>query len=271
MIDVLHAEFHKFKGMFRRYYVDSAAEIVSYLVLFIGLFYTIFQTAANIEAMLFQLLIGIFIWYVGINSIAVFTFILQEEMQLGTLEQIYLTKTSLTKMLFGRAFSTFIFDAIGGIVLALLTFTVIITISTEPITVAGLFQSVDWLFFAVVIALTMVGIYGFSFMLAGLSIVFKRISAITVLLNYAFLFFTGITLAEGSLPFVIDLIAKQLPITYGVINLNAMSQSQSSLANFASTEFVILVAHSISYMIIGLLLFHLMLNVARKNGNLGHY
>ncbi|MFC4547100.1 hypothetical protein ACFO25_12225 [Paenactinomyces guangxiensis] len=132
---------------------------------------------------LFQLLTGIFIWYIGINAIAVFSFILQEEMTIGTLEQIYLTRTPLVKMLLGRAVGTFVFDMIGGMILTGITFGFVSLFITFDL--SGVFRiQISWSAFAVVILLTMLGIYGFAFLLAGLSLVFKRIGAFTIILNY---------------------------------------------------------------------------------------
>lgn len=271
MIDIIYAEFYKFKGMFKRYYLDSIAEIVSYLILFTGLFYTIFQQTTDYEAMLFQLLSGIFIWYVGINSIAVFSFILQEEMQLGTLEQIYLTRTSLTKMLLGRALATFVFDSIGGLGLTFLTFMAISLFSSTNSMFFEIFSSLNWFYFILYIVITMVGIYGFSFLLAGLSIVYKKISAITVILNYIFLYFTGITLANSTLPGVVDIFSKLLPITWGVINIQDIF-SKDKLSDFIlNYDFLFLILNSILYLIIGLIVFKLMLAKAKKDGNLGSY
>lgn len=272
MLDILHAEFFKFKGMFRRYYIDSLAEIISYLILFIGLSFTILNNQLSEENILFQLIIGIFVWYIGINAIAVFTFILQEEMQLGTLEQIYLTRTSLTKMLCGRACATFLFDAIGGIFLSSLTI-IVVSIFSGSISLTELsLSSVNWFGIMVILLLTMIGIYGFAFILAGLSIVFKKISAITVILNYIFLFFTGITLTGNKLPITLDWFSKILPITWGITNLKNLAIEQYSLQEmFSSIEFYYLMFNSIVYLIIGLVTFKYLLKIAKKDGSLGHY
>jgi ABC-2 type transport system permease protein len=272
MLDILHAEFYKFKGMFKRYYIDSLAEIVSYLILFVGLSFTILNNHLSTENALFQLIIGIFIWYVGINAIAVFTFILQEEMQLGTLEQIFLTRTSLTKMLCGRAFATFLFDSIGGIVLSCTTI-IVVNIFSNSISLSDfIIVNVSWVGVLLVLVLTMIGIYGFAFILAGLSIVYKRISAITVILNYIFLFFTGITLTGNTLPPVLDIVSKILPITWGITNLQNLVIGHSTIQDLVGSNiFLYLVMNSAIYLTVGLFIFKLMLKVSKKDGSLGHY
>jgi ABC-type polysaccharide/polyol phosphate export permease len=251
--------------------LDTLGEIISYAILFTGLFYSIFQKVAWTEQALFQLLVGIFIWYIGISAVAVFSFILQEEMRLGTLEQIYLTRTSLVKMLLGRAIGTFLFDGIGAMVLAVITFTFIaLFTSVHP---WELFRiPISWLSFVVVILFTMVGIYGFAFLLAGLSLVLKRIGAITIVLNYIFLFFTGITLSQQSLPASLDVFSKCLPITWGSINLKNIIISKLPLETIVlSPSFLWLVVNSFFYLFIGLVLFYRLEKRARKNGNLGSY
>lgn len=266
MIDILYAEFVKFKGMFKRYYVDSIAEIISYLILFSGLTYAVVTRDSGNSNIVAQLLIGIFVWYIGINAIAIFTFILQEEMQLGTLEQIFLTKTNLNLMLLGRAIATFIFDAIGGIILSSGTLLFIFIFS--PDLVKGHFNLIPLLnpLMILILILTMLGIYGFSFLLAGLSIIFKRISAITVILNYIFLFFTGVLVSGNNLPFVLDIFSKCLPITWGIININAIFDGTVSIG-----EIIMLIINSFVYFVIGVIVFNRLSYYARKKGSLNQY
>lgn len=265
MKDILHAEFFKFKGMFKRYYIDSTAEIASYIILFTSLTYVIVSTSET-DNIIPQILIGVFIWFIGINAIAIFTFILQEEMALGTLEQIFLTRTSLTKMLLGRAISTFIFDSIGGVVLSFCTITALVLISPalsfSDMNLAIVLNPL----IVPVILVTMVGIYGFSFILAGLSIIFKRISAITVILNYMFLFFIGVILSGDTLPSVLDIFSKLLPISWGVIVISDVFEGVTNLMNLFW-----LFVNSFVYFVVGLYLFNRMTYIARVKGTLDQY
>ncbi|WOS95803.1 ABC transporter permease [Nosocomiicoccus massiliensis] len=262
MKDILHAEFFKFKGMFKRYYIDSIAEVTSYIILFTSLTYFIVSTS-EADNIIPQILIGVFIWFIGINAIAIFTFILQEEMALGTLEQIFLTKTSLTKMLLGRAISTFIFDSIGGVVLSISTVFALVFISPAlSISDMNLIVILNPLLILVILV-TMVGIYGFSFILAGLSIIFKRISAITVILNYMFLFIIGVILAGDTLPLILDIFSKFLPITWGVIVISDIFNGDTNVMNI-----IWLIINSILYFVVGLYLFNKMTYIARVKGTL---
>jgi ABC-2 type transport system permease protein len=268
---VLRAEFHKFKGMFKRYYIDSVAEVISYAILFLGVFFTVFQDVSWTSESFFQLIVGIFIWYIGISAVAIFTFILQEEMQLGTLEQIYLTRTSLTKMLLGRALGTFCFDALSGIVLTSLTF-IGISLFTSLSIIDLMSVEVSLIGLVTILFATMIGIYGFAFILAGLSIRYKKVSAITFILNYIFLFFTGITLSSEQLPFVLDIVSKLLPITWGIINLqNLLLEEQNFSHLIVSSDFYILLIHSTIYFGLGIFIFKIMERKSKKDGNLGHY
>ncbi|UBH16058.1 ABC transporter permease [Macrococcus armenti] len=266
MTDILYAEFVKFKGMFKRYYVDSIAEIISYLILFSGLTYAVVIKNNSDNNIVAQLLIGIFVWYIGINAIAIFTFILQEEMQLGTLEQIYLTKTNLSLMLMGRAIATFIFDAIGGIILTSGTLLFIFVFS--PNLIKGHFNLMPLInpLMIIILILTMLGIYGFSFLLAGLSIIFKRISAITVILNYIFLFFTGVLVSGNNLPYALDTFSKCLPITWGIININGLFND-----SFSYIDLLGLFINTSLYFSVGIITFNRMTYYARKKGSLNQY
>ncbi|WAA10093.1 ABC transporter permease [Fervidibacillus albus] len=271
MIYSIKAEFVKFKGMFIRYYIDSISEIVSYGLLMFGLILTVFQNLTGTNEQIFQLMVGIFIWYIGINAIAVFSFILREEMVLGTLEQIAITKVPIEKMLLGRAIGTFIFDSLGAIVLSIISFSFVAIFRDLSLeTFFSLHFSIPSLI--IVILLTMVSIYGFSFILAGFSLVFKRIGAITTLLNYLFLFLIGLVMASNQLPPTIDLVTKLLPMTWGVINLKQVIIHSKTLVELVSTyEFWLLILNSGLYFFIGLSLFKLLFNISIKNGKLSSY
>jgi ABC-type Na+ efflux pump permease subunit len=183
---------------------------------------------------------------------SIFSFILQEERELGTLEQIFLTRTSLTKMLFGRAISTFVFEAISGVGLILVIFYVLSILINVPLDSLLLLQ-ISYPALLFVILLTMLGIYGFSFLLAGFALIFKRIGAFTITFNYLFLFFTGITVSEKKLPYLFDLFSKFLPITWGCINLkNIILKDMSFQDTMESSSMVWLLLNTVVYVIVGI-------------------
>ncbi|WP_028776948.1 ABC transporter permease [Shimazuella kribbensis] len=268
---VLRAEFVKSKGFYKRYVMDTFGFVASQILLFIGLFYTIFQNSTWNSHVFFQLLIGVFIWYMGISAVAQFSFILQEEREIGTLEQIYLTRTSLIKMLIGRAVSTFVFELISGIALIVIIFYILSIITSVPLD--AFFQlhiSLTALLF--LLLLTMLGIYGFSFLLAGLALIFKRIGAFTITFHYLFLFFTGITLSDSKLPSFFGFISKFLPITWGCLNLkNMIMKSMNFQQIINSSAFSWLLVNTGIYIIIGLSFFLVAEKKARKNGTIGSY
>jgi ABC-2 type transport system permease protein len=267
---ILRAEMTKYKGTFKRYYLDTIGEIVSYTILIVGLFYTIFQEMNWTNQSLFQLLIGIFIWYIAIQAISNFGHLLQDEMEIGTLEQIFLTRTSLVKMLFGRAIGTFLFSSLGGIVLIFVCFILISLFS--DISFSSWKMNLSWFSLLIILMITMLGVYGFAFLLAGLSLVFKRIGVITVVFHYLFLFFTGITLADKKLPWILDSFSQFLPITWGVVNLKQIILSSQSLVQIVThPDFFYLCLNTLAYLTLGLLLFRFLSKRARKTGNLGQY
>lgn len=267
----IKAEFVKFKGMFIRYYIDSIGEILSYSVLIGGLILTIFQDLTWTNEQVFQLMIGVFIWYIGINAIAVFSFILQEEMALGTLEQIAITKVPIEKVLLGRAIGTFIFDSIGAFFLIFLSFSILAIFEDIPLW-SLLSLKFSFHSFIVVIIFTMVSIYGFSFILAGLSLIFKRIGAITTILNYIFLFFTGVIISSNPLSPALDLFSKLLPMTWGIINLKRVIIDSKNFIELVNTyEFWFFILNAGLYFAIGLSLFKIMFHISIKNGKLSSY
>ncbi|MCR6850431.1 ABC transporter permease [Bacillus sp. IBL03825] len=269
-IYIFRAEFCKFKGEFKRYYIDSFGDIIAYVVLFCGIFFTVFKEYEWSNEAFFQLILGLFVWYIAIGAIANFTFILQEEMELGTLEQIYLTRSPIIKILIGRALGSFAFDLLSGIILSLCT-AIAISLFTKKYFFSILTLNVSWISLVIVMILIMLGIYGFSFILAGISLVYKRISAIVGVLNNIFLFFTGITIAS-SFPPILEGISKILPITWGIINLKAIILEKYSLQEvITNSSFMFLCLNSFLYIIIGISSFKYLEAYCRRKGTLGHY
>ncbi|ENQ3077253.1 ABC transporter permease [Bacillus sp. WLY-B-L8] len=267
---IFRAEFCKFKGEFKKYYIDSFGDIVAYIVLFCGIFFTVFKDYEWSNEAFFQLIMGLFVWYIAIGAIANFTFILQEEMELGTLEQIYLTRSPIMKILIGRALGSFIFDLLSGIILSLGT-GIAISVFTKQYSFSVFTLNISWISLVIVMILTMIGIYGFAFILAGISLVYKRISAIVGVLNNIFLFFTGITIAS-SFPPLLEGISKVLPITWGIINLKAIILSKYSFQELiTNSSFTFLCLNSFLYLLVGITTFKYLEAYCRRKGTLGHY
>jgi ABC-2 type transport system permease protein len=267
---IFRAEFCKFKGEFKKYYIDSIGDIVAYVVLFCGIFFTVFKDFEWSNETFFQLILGLFIWYIAIGAIANFTFILQEEMTLGTLEQIYLTRSPIMKILVGRACGSFVFDLLSGVILSICA-GLAISVFTKNNFLSIIVLDVSWISVLVVMILTMLGIYGFAFILAGISLIYKRIGAITGILNNIFLFFTGITIASTFPPFL-EVISSVLPITWGIHNLKAIIISNYSFQELITDPiFGFLCLNSGLYLLVGMTTFKYLEAYCRRKGTLGHY
>ncbi|HHY0839367.1 ABC transporter permease [Bacillus cereus] len=267
---IFRAEFCKFKGEFKKYYLDSFGDIIAYVVLFCGIFFTVFKDYEWSNEAFFQLIMGLFVWYIAIGAIANFTFILQEEMELGTLEQVYLTRSPIMKILIGRALGSFTFDFLSGLILSICT-GFAISIFTKNYSFSVLNLNISWISLFLTMVLTMVGIYGFAFILAGISLVYKRISAIVGVLNNIFLFFTGITIAS-TFPPILEGISKVLPITWGILNLKAIILNGYSLQDLVTKPlFLFLCLNSFLYLVVGITTFKYLEAYCRRKGTLGHY
>jgi ABC-2 type transport system permease protein len=121
-------------------------------------------------------------------------------------------------------------------------------------------------------ALTMIGLFGFGYFVAGLTIVFKQIGTFVNMLQNLLLFFGGVLLPVDVLPPGVAAFARTLPTTQGIVVLRRVVFGGQSLADvWASGDLPWLILHSALYFTLGWLFYDRCEAIAKRQGSLGQY
>jgi ABC-2 type transport system permease protein len=123
-----------------------------------------------------------------------------------------------------------------------------------------------------VFLLTMGGLYGFAFILAGATLIFKQVEALANALQNALLFLNGAFLPVERLPGWLEAFAHTLPTTQGIIVLRQVVLDGASLFQvWQDGSLPWLLIHSTVYFMIGWFFFRWCEGKARQQGALGQY
>lgn len=205
-------------------------------------------------------MLGYLIWYYSAIAVGNMSFGLSEEAQTGTLEQMYMSPAPTGLMVLGRSFATLVWATAQ--ILALAVVLILLLNIRIPLRAEGL----------VPFALTLVGLFGFGFMIGGATLVFKNVQALSNLITNLMLFLNGSILPVNKLPLWLETITRTLPSTQGIIVLrNVVLNGQSLSSAWADGSLPYLVIHSVAYFVGGLLIFKYCEGIARRRGNLGQY
>jgi ABC-2 type transport system permease protein len=121
-------------------------------------------------------------------------------------------------------------------------------------------------------ALTMAGLFGFGFAIAGLSLVVKRAGTAMGMLQTALLYFSGIMLPLEALAPEMAAVARVLPATLGVAALRELVFAQRSLGElWLDGAIPWLIVHSALYCALGWLIYRWCESIAKRQGSLGQY
>ena len=205
-------------------------------------------------------LVGYLIWFYAVIMLNSMGNGLAEEAQSGTLEQVYMSPTPAAVIFVGRIIATLVVSTVmvsivGTGLLLLLRITI-------PVAWQGL----------PVFAITMLGLLGMGYAVAGATIVFKRAANLTNMLTNVMLFINGAFLPVDRLPGWLEVASKALPTTQGIIvTRRVLFGGEGLAATWADGSIQLLAAHSAVLLVGGWLVFRYAQSVAMRRGLLGQY
>ncbi len=209
-----------YKGLYIawHYKFDMILGLIMTGIIFIGIGF--FMGGGHLDqGQLASLLVGYVVFLYAPGVVSSMSSDLLNEAQTGTLEQIFMSPVSVPLLLIGRSFTTLILSTIE-VLLFLIPALLILNIHIP----------MRWQGF-VVFVITIAGLFGFGFIIAGASLVFKRVGALAVLLTQALLFLNGTILSIDHFPAWLISIANNLPTTHGIILLRKTLLQSQSLTN----------------------------------------
>lgn len=251
------AELRRVWTLFLRYPSEAIGEIFGITLLFYGLFLGIGYVAGPGEQFgtrLETLVVGYVLWSLVIYALSSLTWNLQNEAQMGTLEQIFLSPFGASRVIATRALAELVLNlGINAVILVL----ILLLTGTQ-------------LYFSAAVALplsaALLGAYGLAFTVGGLVLLFKRAQQLVGMLQFllVFLVMAPLETFTGALPFL----QWFLPISPGAgLMREMMAQGQPLEAFSLGLAFL----NGLIFLLLGLLVFRWAARRVRYLGSLGGY
>ena len=182
------------------------------------------------------------------------------EIQSGTLEQLYLSPLPSWLLTTGLAVASVV-EATLTVILLYLLINLVVPM-TLPLRWAALLPLV----------LLVVGSVGYSLILGGLTLRFKRLEILKELFQAVVLIFGGVFVSLDRMPGWMATIARLLPLTPGVEVLRKTLLEGVSLLALANDGTLLwMVGSAAAYLLLGIVIFGWCERIAKREGTLGQY
>src|SRR5258708_877536 len=241
------------------YRINILISMIAISITFIGIGFLLGDGTLEPQ-LLASALLGYVIWYyvllltgdMGENLVA--------EAAAGSLEQMFISPVPISLILIGRTLA----NLISSTIQILLVAGVIIVLMKIPL---------QWHWEALpVIAITMLGLFGFGFMLGGTVLLFKQAHSVASLTNNVLIFLNGALVPINKFPDWLAFIAKLLPSTLGIVVIRSVLLDGKSLMDvWQDGSLPLLIIHSSVYIVCGWAVLQLCMRAAKRQGTLGQY
>jgi len=249
MIKLISVELRRAVDEFRFYWINVLSEIAVTYLFFIGLFYSYY---INADSPSYFLIIALLIWLYAQEAMNQMCHYVLEEKYFGTIEQLFMSNYRPTAILGARVISSFLITTITAVPLGFLMYMS-----------AGFPQSEFHAIILLPFFLTLIPLYGFGYMLAGLTLRYSNVSSVGSVLTYVLLIFSGI--------FPIQIPMEKLAYLMNPIGFGIKTIESFSLEGFSWFPIGVLALQGLIFMGTGLLAFNLSVYFARKSGVIKKY
>lgn len=253
---VFKAVFIKTLIEMNRYRVNTIAGFVTMYIIFVLLFFgakaiggETFKTGANIEG----LVVGYMVWIFALFAFQDLAGNISNEAEVGTLEQLYLSPCGFWWVNLSLMAARFVTNIIWiGSMLLVMMIT------------SGYWLHIDLVSLFPIIMLTVAACYGLGFIMGGLALIFKRIQSSFQILQFIFVAFVAVPINQYTW-------IKYLPLTMGNNLMRQVMVDGTRLWHLPTADLIVTTVVGIGYFLLGIAVFSWCINVARKQGLMGHY
>lgn len=205
-MQLLKPELSRLLAEIKNYKLNNIVSLLDVFLICLGIF---MGTGQDIfpEGTLFYALIGMILWRYTVICLQTACGIIQQEMRLGTLEQLMLASHSLLMLVVTRLFAKFLVETVK---LIIISFVLILVFQIQPD--ANMRPGI----LAGAMLLCLAGTIGIGCLTAGVALIYKKADALVNSISYFTLFFTGILVPLEILPGIFSAIAKILPFYWCV-------------------------------------------------------
>lgn len=195
----------------RYYKFDQVISLFDLLLLCLGIFTGMGKDLFPGQSV-FYAWVGMILWRYAAVGLQTACGIVQKEIRLGTLEQLMLTRCSFEQILTAR---------------------VLVRLAAETVKLGAVSLVIGWVFRIqpdgemsaavafLAILLFLAGVAGMGYIIAGVSLIFKKADALVNAVSYFTLFFTGAVVPLSLLPQGFSLPARMLPFCWCVESIRA--------------------------------------------------
>lgn len=254
-LNVLSANARKVGIELLRYWPNTISTLVTFYIFFFMLFLGIqwVGNAATSAANTQYLIVVMVLWLLALMAMHGIGWEVSTEATRGTLEQLYMSPVGAWKILLARM--------VGIVVINLAIIVLMLVLSMLT---AWQWLSLDLITLAPLLVLTVVGMLGVGFMLAGLALVFKQVQSILQIAQF-------VALALVAVPVSLSPWLELAPVVRGSSMLRAAMAEGLSATEFSSADWTLLIANAVLYLSAGIGVYKLAERRAMRRGLLGQY
>ena len=252
--------------VWRSYQVNAISSLVMWGVVFPILLVTLISVAENAgvnysASLQAASLIGFLIWKLCTGVLVAVPRMIEQEASMGTLENVMVTSyLPFSVLFFFRVIARSIRSCLEALLLGLvLTFVFGLSLTMSPAAFLITF-------------LTLAGVWGIGFALAGLAMIYKNIASVTSLVAYLAFTISGAFVPINSLGVVFTILKYTFPMTWGIdILRNVMIDGYDLAMLIRNGSLPGLLLQSAAMLIIGYVILNSSLNRVKVRGELGVY
>lgn len=240
--------------LLKRYPVDTIGQLVTVAVLFVVLFVGGRSLVGpSLGGSLSGIVVGYFLWTMAMGAYASLAETFIAESRWGTLEQLYVVPRGF-RAIAGAMAAVFLVETMiwGTLVLGFMLF------------LTGVDLHLDVLAVGVIGAGALCTAVGVGFLMGGLAVLYKRVSSLLGLLQFAFVGFVAAPV--GTYP---ELHA--LPMATGTYLLRLTMETGTPLWDLPVDLLAVLLVKAVAYVGVGLFALDRIVDVARRRGVIGQY
>lgn len=240
--------------LFLRYPINVAGQLLGFIVIFGVIVFGGEALAGDaVTDSIEGIIIGYFLWMLSINSFSSIANEMRAEANWGTLERLALTPFGFGPLMLVKS--------VGKLLISLLTSSVVLV---AMLLLTRQVLHIDVVTVVPILVLTVLSAFGCGFAIGGLTVLYKNVQSLTLLLQLAFV---GLI---GAPAFDKDYVS-YLPLAKGSELLQEAMNEGVRLWEFSGPDLAILCGVGIGYFAAGYLIFYVCQRRARRLGVLGDY
>lgn len=266
MTTSLYSELRREWLLWKAYRVNAISSLVMWGVIFPILMLTM-QSAANHSGAVYgleqlaQSLIGFIVWKLCMGVLTAIPAMIEEESRTGTLEHVLLSTHVVFPLQF---FFRILARSLRSLLETMLLAGALMLLFQLPLS----FPPAAW----IVLLLTLAGVWGVGYLVAGLALIHKAVSSVTSLVATLAFVISGAMIPLDSLGMLYTILKLLFPMAWGIELLRDVVLNDTSLmALIQSGKLMGLAVQTAVFLMIGLVVFSHNLRRVRQTGELGSY